>query len=334
MLPGLQLSDLCAGVATTELLPNLRKAAIEFGAFTLDCSPLGGLQTLALGAAERFFRLTDAEKRTVHLSQFTHFRGYSRVDTSADAREQLHLGPDPEWDSTEHDPGPRKEPFWGLLGPNLWPSGLAARDRTILEDYFAQVSDCGVKLLELIAHAFELPKQCLSKLVSPEPYNLMKLMRYAANGASFSDAKGMAAHCDWSLLTLLAQSADGLWIQTPYGQWLEVPHVPGTLVVNFGEILEIVTGGQLLATPHRVCVRNDTARLSLPVFINPDLRQLISPVVEVVAADSRLVSQPKTDSGHTHRVHQPGAPYTMFRYGDSEWQRKGLGRWCYSDACC
>jgi len=36
------------------------------------------------------------------------------------------------------------------------------------------------------------------------------------------------------------------------GEWVDAPPVPGTMVVNLGEMLQLCTGGYYLATPHRV----------------------------------------------------------------------------------
>ena len=42
---------------------------------------------------------------------------------------------------------------------------------------------------------------------------------------------------------------------------------PGEFVINFGEMLEIWTGGKIKATPHRV-VGTSAERISVPLFLN------------------------------------------------------------------
>jgi isopenicillin N synthase-like dioxygenase len=117
---------------------------------------------------------------------------------------------------------------------------------------------------------------------------------------------------DFSWITLLLQDAAGLEYRTPKGVWTPVPPVPGTLVVNLGEILEFATGGYYRATPHRV-INHGGSRYSLPFFLNPSLDR-------VVQADA---------PEHVHRVFSM-ARESAFRFGEEEWKRKGLGIYCES----
>ena len=124
---------------------------------------------------------------------------------------------------------------------------------------------------------------------------------------------GVAAHVDFSWVTLLLQDATGgLEVCTPAGEWMEAPFISGTLLVNLGEILQFATGGLYQATPHRVTTA-ERDRISLPFFLNPALDSVISPV---------------EPGAHVHRVLR-AAP---LQFGEEEWKRKGLGVWCA--ACC
>ena len=56
----------------------------------------------------------------------------------------------------------------------------------------------------------------------------------------------------------------------PAGAWIAATPVPGTFVVNLGEMLQLATKGFYKATVHRV-VNKDTsrARYSVPYFFCP-----------------------------------------------------------------
>jgi isopenicillin N synthase-like dioxygenase len=55
-------------------------------------------------------------------------------------------------------------------------------------------------------------------------------------------------------------------------EWIKAPPLPGTLVVNIGEMLELATNGYLRANVHRVVSpAAGTDRLSVAYFLNPRL---------------------------------------------------------------
>ncbi|XP_078427536.1 2-oxoglutarate (2OG) and Fe(II)-dependent oxygenase superfamily protein [Wolffia australiana] len=74
---------------------------------------------------------------------------------------------------------------------------------------------------------------------------------------------GMPPHSDFGFLTLLHQDAvEGLQIQHE-GSWLAVKPLEGSLVVNVGDHLEIVSNGKYRSILHRVVVNSRLPRMSV-----------------------------------------------------------------------
>jgi hypothetical protein len=95
------------------------------------------------------------------------------------------------------------------------------------------------------------------------------------------------------------------------------------------ELLEIETGGYLRASPHRVInERIDRQRYSVPVFINPALDAPILP-----GANSSDCVPAAHGEAHVHKVIRPGTTLASFVFGDSEFERKANGVWCYEPEC-
>ena len=65
-------------------------------------------------------------------------------------------------------------------------------------------------------------------------------------------------------------------MQLPGGKWQAVQVPPGEFIINFGEMLEFWSGGEVKATLHRV--RGDSQeRLSIPLFFNPNHDTNVAP---------------------------------------------------------
>ena len=83
------------------------------------------------------------------------------------------------------------------------------------------------------------------------------------------------------MLTILAQdAAGGLEVRGRDG-WVAAPPIPGSFVVNLGDMLERMTGGRYRSTPHRVRNTSTSERISFPLFLDPawDAEVLPAPLV-------------------------------------------------------
>lgn len=95
----------------------------------------------------------------------------------------------------------------------------------------------------------------------------------AAGGAAeaVDRSQGVGAHKDSGWLTLLFVEPGKGGLQVRHGDaWVDAPPLPGSLIVNIGELLEWATAGYLRATVHRVVSEPGTGdRISVPYFFNP-----------------------------------------------------------------
>ena len=83
-------------------------------------------------------------------------------------------------------------------------------------------------------------------------------------------------HSDYGTITLLFQDhLGGLEVKDVDGHWVSADPVPGSILINVGDLLEAMTGGKYLATRHRVVVPQQefmrkTLRQSIAFFVHPD----------------------------------------------------------------
>ncbi|XP_027923743.1 scopoletin 8-hydroxylase [Vigna unguiculata] len=103
---------------------------------------------------------------------------------------------------------------------------------------------------------------------------------------------GVGRHSDMGAITVLLQDGiGGLYVKVDQqndahkGQWLEIPPVPGALVINIGDTLQILSNGRYKSAEHRVRTTSSQSRVSVPVFTMPIATERIGPLPEVVEKD-------------------------------------------------
>jgi isopenicillin N synthase-like dioxygenase len=234
-----------------KFLDDLRDAARSFGFFYIDGHGIDeALIASVLTLSRRFFALPDNDKLAIAMVKSPHFRGYNRAGLEhtrgrPDWREQVDIGI--EHEALPFDPS---EPAWKRLeGPNQWPATLPEFKPVMLR-YQSEVTVLGIKVLRAFAVALGQRADVFEPIYSPAPNSLLKIIRYP--GRADEDRQGVGAHKDSGFVTVLLQEKqDGLQVEGEHG-WIGAPPLPGSFVVNFGEILELASNGYLHATVHRV----------------------------------------------------------------------------------
>ena len=115
------------------------------------------------------------------------------------------------------------------------------------------------------------------------PMSSFNLVRYPASNDQ-SGGLGISDHTDWELFTLLYPSFYPFQQNVPNytglevwfeNQWIQVPRLPGTIIVNQGEMLSRFSNGRFRAPVHRVVARNQCERYSLVSFWAPNYETLL-----------------------------------------------------------
>ena len=76
----------------------------------------------------------------------------------------------------------------------------------------------------------------------------------------------------------ISRLGDGVTGLTPNGNWIDIPKIDGTFVVNIGDMLNRLSNGFLKSTPHRVINRSGSERYSIPFFFDPHVNTIIEPL--------------------------------------------------------
>ncbi len=162
-------------------------------------------------------------------------------------------------------------------GFNQWPT-LPGFKEIVLAYYDAAFKLCQ-RLIQAIALALGEPINTLDPLFI-KPTTILRLIFYPpVPKQAPEDLYSLAPHTDYGFLTILTQDdVGGLQVKTTDDQWLDVPYIPNSLIMNAGDMLHRLSNGKFLSTPHRVINRSGKQRFSCPFFFDPYFHQTIAPL--------------------------------------------------------
>jgi len=145
------------------------------------------------------------------------------------------------------------------------------------------------RLLRCISLTLGKPENFLSKfhsrVLSGKNASALRSLYYPAiHGILHEGHVRCSEHSDYGTLTLLYQDQyPGLQVKSPSGDWISAAPIPGTILVNIGDLLELWTGGAFPATRHRVIIPEEERLKSVPrqsivFFLHPDNEIVVRPV--------------------------------------------------------
>lgn len=282
-VPVIDLSPIYGDLAARKgLAATIRNAAENTGFFYIKNH---GIARTTIGAAhtqaKALFALPEAVKRTVSTRNSSFFNGWTEKhgtnvspSESRDYREGFMWSYDPRYDPA---PGRAAQPVPAAVAPFLkgeefvWEAtgALLPRFKTDVLEYWAACLALARRLIRVFALALELPETYFDELVTYPGADGVFNWYPAASAVppESSEDVGLGAHTDLQSFTLLWQDAvGGLQVLTHEGQWVKVPPVEDTFVVNIGDFLMRLSNDRFKSTVHRVFNRAPVERISMPFF--------------------------------------------------------------------
>jgi len=225
--------------------------------------------------AKRFFSLPAQEKKSVAVENSPQFRGYLPLEyTGNEGEKGKNLQ---EGFMVMHE---RPLDSFPMHGPNQWPAALPSL-RTAMWDYFTAMEKLASPLLRGFALALGLDRGFFDES-HQNPMSVLKLNHYPPQEVmDETEIIGVGGHCDGGSFTILWQdSLGGLEVRNKSGDWVGVPPIDGTFVINIANLLQFWTNGRFSSTEHRVINRYGKDRYSIAFFVYPGHKTVISPVVD------------------------------------------------------
>ncbi|CAH2073944.1 unnamed protein product [Thlaspi arvense] len=106
-------------------------------------------------------------------------------------------------------------------------------------------------------------------------------------------AVGTGHHCDMNTLTLLLQDDIIGTLYARYGdKWLHVPPVRGAIVVNIGDMLQVLSNDRYKSVEHLVMANRFLSRISFAYYCGPSYDSVIEPLREVLKHGEKPLYKP------------------------------------------
>lgn len=227
--------------------------------------------------ARRFFSAPQKDKEAIRVRDC--HRGFLPIGEATmsgnehkDLKESFVWG----WDVAEDDPDIKRS--GGILAANRWPHFVPEMSG-VLTDYIGTVNALGIRLLRAFAAGLDLEHDHFVRHFS-KPLTRAAILYYPPQPEEMSETQfGVGPHTDYGCITLLYQDGiGGLQVKHRNGEWLTARPIPGTYVVNVGDLLHRWSNDRFISNPHRVVNASGKERYSVPVFVDPDWDTVIDPV--------------------------------------------------------
>jgi isopenicillin N synthase-like dioxygenase len=153
--------------------------------------------------------------------------------------------------------------------------------------YFDAVSAMCDRMLPPFAVALGLDPDFFAPFFADEAHANLRFLHYPPQDGIEDNMFGQAPHTDNSFMTALARTdVPGLAVRLPSGEWFAPPIIPGTFLINLGNIMRRWSNDRFLSTPHGVLNESGTDRYSIAYFHSPNPDSVIEPVPTCTGSDN------------------------------------------------
>ncbi|KAL7617188.1 protein SRG1 [Lactuca sativa] len=151
-----------------------------------------------------------------------------------------------------------------------------------VDTYSREIKKVAVGILGEMGKALGMSKEEMGELFDDGAQFLQ--MNYYPQCPEPELAMGFSPHSDATGLTILYQLTKTTGLQVrKHGNWVSVKPLPNALVVNIGDIMEVVSNGVYKSIEHCATVQSNEERLSVATFYSSNMGVEVGPARSLVA---------------------------------------------------
>jgi isopenicillin N synthase-like dioxygenase len=220
------------------------------------------------------------------------------IKTPPDLKEGFSMGP---FDLPDNEYYRKGRDFFP---PNVWPTEVEGMQH-VWCDYFRIMEDLGRKLMRICALALHLPENWFDDKFDKGIIPLVANYYPRQTEKPIEGQLRGGMHTDFGAMTILQRdnSPGGLEVKTKQGDWVPVPYIEDSFVINVGDLMAQWTNDRWVSTLHRVVnppweIASKTDRISMPFFLDPNYDTLIEPIETCCGPDNPPKYGPVTAGEH------------------------------------
>jgi isopenicillin N synthase-like dioxygenase len=164
------------------------------------------------------------------------------------------------------------EKFRPVFPDNVWPTEIKEFRETMLALYSALDTTAHI-VMDALGMGLDLPQEYFRTMLQDGNSILRPIHYPPIDPRAPKNAVRSAAHEDINLITVMVGgTTSGLELLDRDGKWMPVHNNEKQLVVDSGDMLQVLTNGIIPATTHRVVNPTDfnSTRYSMPFFVHPN----------------------------------------------------------------
>ncbi|KAG6512200.1 1-aminocyclopropane-1-carboxylate oxidase homolog 1-like [Zingiber officinale] len=249
-----------------EVVGRVREASSSWGFFQLvNHGVPPDIVEAALQGNRRFHELEPSEKAKIYNRE-------ARMNVKYLSNNDLFVTRAANWRDT----------LYCCFGASLNPQEIPSVCREATLAYDEHMVRLAELVFELLSEALGLRRDYLKRLNLSSTRSMTAHYYPACPQPELTMCT--SRHSDPICLTLLVENAFGGLQVRHKGYWVDVPPVPGAIVVNVGDLLQLISNDKFISVEHRVLASGQGPRLSVAMFFAPntDEKTLYGPIEEIL----------------------------------------------------